>query len=341
MKYKTLGNSGLVVSKLALGTMSFGSGDFYGFKYTVDQKGADDMIAKAMDVGINILDTADMYCNGVSEEMTGKALGNKRKDMLIVTKVGFRAGAQTFNAGIGFKHIVESAEASLKRLKTDYIDVYLLHADDPITPIEESLKAIENLIQRGMIRYAGFSNFLTWKAATALQMQKQFNYSLFITAQMHYSLLNREIEHEFVPFLNHTGLGLMVWSPLSSGFLSGKYTRENPKPEGGRLNTFDIMSIDREFGYAVVDKVRRIAETHNATPSQISIAWLLNKPYVSTVNIGASKIAQLDDNLKAIDINLTEEEIRELDVLTAPKSQYPGMFYNLMDSILVEASKQN
>jgi len=281
-----------------------------------------------------------MYCNGVSEEMVGKSLGQKRKDVLIATKGAFRAGPQAFNAGIGYKHIVEAAEASLKRLGTDYIDAYLLHADDPITPIEESLRVMENLVQRGLIRYGGFSNFHTWKAATALEMQKDRHYAPFITSQMHYSLLNRDIEHEFVPFLRHTNVGLMVWSPLSSGFLSGKYTRENPKPEGSRLNTFDIMQVDRELGYRVVDVLKRIASGRSASPSQVAIAWLLTKPFVSTVIVGANRQSQLEDNLKAVDLELSEAEVKELDALTAPKMLYPNGFYAMMDPVLSNAGRK-
>jgi aryl-alcohol dehydrogenase-like predicted oxidoreductase len=246
MQYIQLGNSGLVVSRLTLGTMLFGKGDYFGMKYTIDLPTAKELVAESIDRGINIFDTADMYCNGLSETFLGEALGKRRQDVLITTKACFRGGEQVFNSGINYKHLIESCERSLKRLNTDYIDLYLLHGDDPITPISETLKAIENLTQRGLIRYAGFSNWLTWKAATALQIQHSLNYSPFITSQMHYSLLNRDIEHEFAPFLEHTGTGLMVWSPLSGGFLTGKYTRENPQPEDGRLNTFDLKLFDRE-----------------------------------------------------------------------------------------------
>lgn len=339
MKYATLGNSGLVVSRLTLGAMTFGAGDYFGLRFTVDQKGADEMIGRAMDAGVNLIDTADMYCNGVSEEMVGKALGAKRKDVIIATKSAFRAGPQAFNSGIGFKHIVEAAEGSLRRLKTDCIDVYLMHVDDPITPVEESLRAMEYLVQRGHIRYAGFSNFRTWKAATALQMQKDSRYAPFVTSQMHYSLLNRDIEHEFVPFLEATGVGLMVWSPLSSGFLSGKYTKTDPKPEDSRLNTFDIMQVDRELGYRVVDVLKRVAGSHGASPAQIAIAWLLAKPFVSTVILGASRLSQLEDNLKAADIELTVSEIKELDDLTAPRMLYPNVFYGMADPVLREAGR--
>ncbi|MCB1193622.1 MAG: aldo/keto reductase [Leptospiraceae bacterium] len=337
MKYKQLGNSGLVVSELAFGTMTFGAGDFYGLKFTIDQSTANRMISKCIESGINLFDTADMYCNGVSEEILGKSLGSKRKEILIATKVGFRAGTPTFKAGINRKHIIESVEASLKRLNTDFIDVYILHIDDPITPIEETLDALNDLVASGKIRYGGFSNFQTYKAVVMHEKQIANKKRPLAASQMHYSLLNREIEYEFVPFLNYTKTGLMVWSPLSSGFLSGKYTHQNPKPDGARLNDFDIMNVDRELGYKVVDLLKEIASIHNASPSQIAIAWLLSKSYVTTVIIGASKESQLDDNLKSVEIGLTNDEIQKLDELTKPKPLYPNSFQSMLDPILSQS----
>ncbi len=337
MQYTTLGPTGLVVSRLCLGTMTFGSGDFNGLKFTVDQQLAEEMIAMAKAAGVNFLDTADMYCNGMSEEIIGRALADSRPDWIIATKCGFRGGQQAFNAGINYKHIVEACEASLNRLNTDYIDVYILHTDDPVTPLPETLKAVDNLVERGLIRYGAFSNWHTWKAATAVQMQKQHNYLPFAAGQMYYSLLNREIEHEFVPFLQATGTGLMVWSPLTGGFLTGKYSRENPAPENGRLNDFDFLKFDREFGYAVVDTVKAIAAKHGATPAQVSLAWLLGKPYVSTVIVGASKLHHLEDNLKAAQVELTEADRQTLDEISRPNFFYPSVFYQMADPVLSSA----
>jgi len=196
---------------------------------------------------------------------------------------------------------------------------------------------MDHLVQQGKIRYGGFSNWYTWKAATAVQMQKQKDHQPFAAAQMHYSLLNREIEHEFAPFLRGAGTGLMVWSPLSSGFLSGKYTRENPHPENGRLNDFDLMQVDREFGYTVMDKVKEIAARHDASPAQVALAWLLAKQYVSSIIVGASKMHHLEDNLQAVNLQLSTEEVQMLDEVSAAKVQYPGMFYGLLDQVLLGA----
>ncbi len=337
MLYTQLGKSGLVVSRLAMGTMLFGEGDYFGLQYTFDQAKANELINRSFDAGINLFDTAAAYNNGVSEQMLGKALGQRRNEAVITTKIAFRTGNAAFNAGISFKNIIDTAERSLKNLGTDYIDILMLHNDDPITPIEETLKALEILQQQGKIRYSGFSNWQAWKAATALQMQREKGYSPFIASQMHYSLLNRELDAEFIPMAQHHGVGMMVWSPLSSGFLTGKYTRENPEPESARLNSFDLGLFDRNWGYDVVDAVKSIAEAHKTSLTAVSLAWLLTKPYASTILIGVSKLEQLQANFDSLTITLTADEIKVLDDLTAPAMRYPKTFTNLHDQVLKDA----
>jgi aryl-alcohol dehydrogenase-like predicted oxidoreductase len=337
MKYKQLGNSGLVVSELTFGCMLFGEGEYYGMKYTIDQPKANDLVAECIDNGINFFDTADMYNNGNSEEILGKALGNRRKDVIISTKASFRTGDASFKAGINYKHIIEQVSSSLVRLNTDYIDVFLLHNDDPITPIDETLRALEQLQQRGMVRYAGVSNFSAWKTGTMAQRQKDLNYAPLIASQMHYSLLNREVEAEFVPMSLHHGLGMMVWSPLSSGFLTGKYTRENPAPEDGRLNTFDLGLFDRNWAYDIVDKVKEIAKKYETSPATVAIAWLLSKKVVATVLVGISKPEQLAANLAGAELQLSAEDLALLDEITAPTVRYPNTFIGLQDAILKAA----
>ncbi|MEM9687549.1 MAG: aldo/keto reductase [Bacteroidota bacterium] len=339
MKYRQLGNSGLIVSELTLGTMTFGEGEFYGLKFTFDQKGATELVHKAIDSGINFFDTADMYGNGQSETILGKALNKKRKDVLIATKICFRAGEQAFNAGVNAKHLIEQCQNSLKNLNTEYIDVLLLHNDDPITPVDETLRALENLVQRGMVRYIGFSNYQAWKAATMIQRQKDLNYTPFVASQMHYSILNREVESEFIPMSLHHGIGMMVWSPLSSGFLTGKYTRENPEPEEARLNSFDLGLFDRTLGYTVVDKITEIAKNHNSTPAAVAIAWLLAKKVVATVIVGLSKMRHLDSNIEGATLQLTQEELAEIDTLTQLPSRYPSTFLALQDEHLAQAKR--
>jgi aryl-alcohol dehydrogenase-like predicted oxidoreductase len=327
MKYTTLGHSGLIVSRLSFGAMTFGTGEFHGFKFTVDQPGANAMISRALEAGVNFFDTADMYANGQSEEILGRALGQRRKDVVIATKVAARMSNALINAGISYHHIMAAAEASLKRLGTDYIDLYYLHFDDRITPLEEMLRALENLVHRGLVRYVGFSNFPVWRAAVAQGIQRERDYAPFIAAQMNYSLLARDIEQEFVPFAEHAGIGITVWSPLAGGFLSGKYTPEDPTGGGGRLANFSFLPVNRELGYKVVDKLREIATAHNASVAQVSLAWLLAKPCLSSVIIGASKMQHLEDNLGATNVNLSSEEIKALDDMTATPLLYPHWMY--------------
>lgn len=338
MKYSQLGNSGLVVSRLSIGTMLFGGeGDYFGLKYSIDQKTADALISKSIEMGINLFDTANMYNNGQSEIMLGKALGSKRKSVLISSKLAFRTGEEVFNAGISYKQIIEQCEASLKRLNTDYLDILFLHTEDPITPMDEIAKALENLQTQGKIRYAGVSNWQAWKTASLIQLQKERRYSPLVSAQMHYSLLNRSIEEEFIPMSSHHGLGLMIWSPLSSGFLTGKYTRSNPKPENGRLNTFDLNLFDREKAYTVVEKVSELAKKHNTNPTAISIAWLLAKKICATILVGVSKLEQLQDNIDSLALDLSTEEIALLDEVSKQDVRYPSIFLNFLDSKLKEA----
>ncbi len=337
MEYKTLGNSGLPVSRLSLGAMTFGTGEMMGFKLTLDQKKADELVARAIESGINFFDTADMYGTGQSEEILGKALGARRKDSIIATKFGFRASQNAHDIGMSRHHIMASVEASLKRLGTDYIDLYQVHFDDHITPLEELVSALDNLVQRGLVRYIGFSNFNTWKAATAIEMQKKFNYTEFVSSQMYYSLLGRDLEAEFVPFAQYHNLGIPVRSPLAGAFLSGKYSRENPQGDGGRLTSFDFIPFDKELGYKVVDSVKHIAENHSASSAQVSLAWLLSKPYVTSVIVGASKMVHFEDNIQSVELKLSGEEIEILDKLTKPNLIYPNWMYaNLKDPILSE-----
>lgn len=325
MQYTTLGHTGLVVSRLAFGAMTFGEGQLVpGVMNQIDQSIANQMIDQALEAGINLFDTADAYTNGQSEIMLGQALGDRRDQAIIATKVGFRTGNALTDTGLSYRHILASAEASLKRLETDYIDLYQIHIPDPLTPPEETVHALDDLVRRGLVRYVGFCNLPAWKAARWLGIQERQGYARFVGAQMYYSLLGRDLEHEIVPFVEETGMGVLVWSPLAGGFLSGKYTRENPTPEGARLNEFKLPPIDVEQGYNVVDLLKQIAQDHRATPAQVAIAWMLTKPFVSSVIIGANKMQHLDDNLGAATLKLSASEIDQLETLTQPQPLYPG-----------------
>jgi aryl-alcohol dehydrogenase-like predicted oxidoreductase len=279
-----------------------------------------------LDAGVNFFNTADAYTGGQSEQMLAAALGARRKDTVIATKVGFRTGDALIHTGLSRQHVIASAEESLRRLKTDYLDVYLVHRVDKYTPVEETLSALNDLVRAGKVRYAGFSNWPAWLAAMALGVQRMNGWAEFQAAEMYYSLVGRDIEHEVVPLALDAGVGIMVWSPLAGGFLSGKYSRENPQGDGGRLTGFDILPFDRDRGYALIDVLKEIAANHKASPSQIAIAWLLTRPAVVSVLVGANKLGQLEDNLAAASLTLSPDESGRLDETTKPAAIYPNWF---------------
>ena len=328
MQYTRLGDTGLMVSRMAFGAMTFGSaeGTIFAAISKVDQKLANDLVAKALDAGVNHFNTADVYTAGQSEQFLAKALGNRRKDVVISTKVGFRSGEALIHQGLSRHHILASADYSLRRLGTDYIDVYLVHRFDPYTPVEETAAALDSLVTAGKVRYIGFSNWPAWMAAKTVGFQREEGLARFKAAELYYSLVGRDLEHELVPFVQDAGIGVLVWSPLAGGFLTGKYSRENPQGDGGRLTGFDMLPYDKQKGYDVVDRLRGIGAAHNATPAQVALAWVLSKPFVISVLLGANKMSQLEDNLGAANLQLTKDELDGLDVLTAPTPTYPTYF---------------
>ncbi len=327
MQYTRLGNTGLIVSRLAFGVMTFGHEQGpMGAVWKTGQEEANALVQRSLDAGINFFDTADGYAGGQSEVMLGKALGARRKDIILSTKIGFRTGPPIAQSGASMRHILNSAEQCLKRLGTDYVDLLSVHRFDAYPPFEETARALDNLVSRGLVRYVGFSNFTAWQAAKFRGIQNAYGYAPLIAAQMYYSLVGRDIEHEVVPFCRDAGIGIVVWSPLASGFLSGRYTRQDPTGGKGRLSEFDILHIDKERGYDLIEKMRAMATRHQATVAQIALAWLLAKPYVSTILLGASKLSQLEDNLGAEKVALSAPELKELDTLTAPTALYPNWF---------------
>jgi aryl-alcohol dehydrogenase-like predicted oxidoreductase len=329
MQYTQLGSSGLTVSRLALGTMTFGRYSFATFHANVDQATADRMVGLALDAGVNLFDTAEGYGQGQSEEVLGAALrrANARERAVIATKVS------TFSAGqndddldllrLSYRHVVGNAEAALRRLGTDWIDLYQLHAPDFVTPWEETLRALDDLVSRGLVRYVGWSNFPAWYAARGQGIQELRGYAPFVSAQIHYSLIGRQPEHEILPYCRAAGLGTLIWSPLAGGFLTGKYTREDPTGEGGRRAAFSVPPIDLERGYQAVETMREIAGGRDVPVAHVAYAWLLAKPEVSSVIVGASRPEQLADNLAAADLSLTEEELAALDAIDPPPPLYP------------------
>jgi aryl-alcohol dehydrogenase-like predicted oxidoreductase len=329
MQYTQLGSSGLTVSRLALGTMTFGHYSFATFHANVDQATADRMVGLALDAGVNLFDTAEGYGQGQSEEVLGAALrrANARERAVIATKVS------TFSAGqneddldllrLSYRHVVGNAEAALRRLGTDWIDLYQLHAPDFVTPWEETLRALDDLVSRGLVRYVGWSNFPAWYAARGQGIQELRGYAPFVSAQIHYSLIGRQPEHEILPYCRAAGLGTLIWSPLAGGFLTGKYTREDPTGAGGRRAAFSVPPIDLERGYQAVETMREIADSRGVPVAHVAYAWLLAKPEVSSVIVGASRPEQLADNLAAADLSLTEEELAALDAIDPPLPLYP------------------
>lgn len=340
MQYARLGDTGLIVSRMAFGAMTFGTseGIFASVAKVDGQPLANELIAKALDAGINHFNTADVYTEGQSEQMLGKALGSRRKDVVISTKVGFRTGPALLHHGLSRQHILASAEESLRRLGTDYIDVYLVHRTDLNTPMEETLEALDTLARTGKVRYIGFSNWNAWRASKAVGLQNQNGWARFRAAETYYSLVGRDLEHELVPFVQDAGIGILAWSPLAGGLLSGKYTRQNPKGDGGRLTGFDFLPHDREKVYDVVDRVRAIGAARGASPAQVALAWMLTKPFVSSILLGANKMAQLEDNLAAIHVQLSPAEIADLEQITAPAPIYPNWFTGrVQDPVVTEA----
>ena len=334
MKYKQLGNTGLLVSRLCLGTMTFGDGDgVYEHIGAVDQEVADALVRASIEAGVNFLDTADIYSHGRSEERLGQCLRNlgiARDDVVLATKGYMRMGPGRNAIGASRGHIVAAVEASLKRLQVDHIDLYQIHQSDRLTPIDETLRALDDLVRQGKIRYIGCSNWPAWKVALAFGAAERRDRARFETVQAYYSLAGRDVEREMIPLLEHEKAGLLVWSPLAGGLLSGKYDRNNPSPAGARRSGFDFPVVDKDRAWAAIDSLRPIAEAHGCSPARVALAWLLSRPAVTSVIIGAKRPDQLDDNLAAMDLQLSEDELASLEAVSALPPEYPGWMLDAM-----------
>jgi aryl-alcohol dehydrogenase-like predicted oxidoreductase len=330
MKYKQLGGTGLFVSEICLGTMTFGGNPEAGMWKAIGQlpqPEVDAIISRAVAAGVNFIDTADVYSFGQSETLTGQALKNlgiERKDVVIATKVYSEMGPGPNDRGASRGHIMDGVKRSLERLQTDYIDLYQIHANDPVTPIEETLRALDDLVRQGLVRYIGISNWQAWKIAKALGIAEAKNYTRFDTLQAYYSIAGRDLERELVPLINEEKLGLMVWSPLAGGLLSGKYGPGASTPENSRRATFDFPPVDVDRAWKCVAAMREIGNRLGASVARVALAWLLDKPHVMSVIIGAKTTAQLDDNLAATQLALTSEDIAKLDEVSALPPEYPG-----------------
>jgi aryl-alcohol dehydrogenase-like predicted oxidoreductase len=328
MKYNTLGHTGLLVSELCLGTMTFASGEGMWKPIAgVEQQLADEMLRLSVGAGINFVDTADVYTHGESEKTLAQAIANigiARKDIVIATKAYGRTGPGRNDVGASRGHIMDAVEASLQRLKTDYIDLYQIHASDSVTPLEETLRALDTLVSQGKVRYIGCSNWFAWQIMKANGISEAKNLAKMETLQAYYSIAGRDLEREIVPLLNDQKTGLLVWSPLAGGLLAGKYSRENQKPEDSRRTAFDFPLVDKERTWRILDVLRPIAQAHETSVATVVLAWTLAKPFVTSVIIGAKRADQLHQNLAACDVQLTSDEIKILDEVSALPPEYPG-----------------
>jgi aryl-alcohol dehydrogenase-like predicted oxidoreductase len=327
MRYKRLGRTGLYVSELCLGTMTYGG---KGFWEVIGKLGLDAVAGQlrtALDAGVNFIDTADVYHEGESERLVGQAIGKlglRRDELVIATKVFGRTGAAPNAAGLSRKHIFDSIDASLRRMQIDHVDLYQTHGFDPVTPLEETVEALDALVRAGKVRYVGFCNLPAWRAGKALAIADRRGQARFVSAQMFYAIAARDIEREIVPFAQEEGLGILPWSPLAGGLLSGKFSDDGAAPADSRRASFDFPIVDKPRALACVAAMRPIAQRHGVSVAQIALAYLLAKPAVTSVIIGARTDAQLADNLAAARVKLAAEELAELDKVSALAPEYPG-----------------
>jgi aryl-alcohol dehydrogenase-like predicted oxidoreductase len=328
MRYKLLGRTGLYVSELCLGTMTFGRHDgMFQHIAGLGQAESDALVKAALDAGVNFFDTANVYSAGQSEELLGQAirnLGVARDEVVVATKVLGRVGNGPNGAGASRGHIMAEVKKSLKRLQTDYIDLYQIHGVDADTPIEETMEALDALVRQGHVRYVGVSNWAAWHVAKAQGIAAARHLARIASLQAYYTVAGRDLEREIVPMLASEGVGLMVWSPLAGGFLSGKYTRGNEQAGDGRRAKFAFPPVDLDRGYAVVDALRGIAEAKGHTVAQVALAWLLHQPAVTSVIVGAKRPDQLADNLGAVAVKLDADDLAALDAVSKLPAEYPG-----------------
>lgn len=329
MRYKKLGHTGLFVSELCLGTMTFGGeGGMWGKIGNLAQSEAEKLVGGALDAGINFIDTANVYSEGRSEIITGQALKNlkvPRENVVVATKVFGETGTGSNNSrGSSRYHIINSVKESLQRLQLDHIDLYQLHGFDPATPIEETLRALDTLVQQGHVRYIGVSNWAAWQIMKALGISERLGLARFASLQAYYTIAGRDLERELVPMLQSENVGLMVWSPLAGGLLSGKYGRDGKAEEGSRRIEFDFPPVNKDRAYDCVDVMREIADSKGVSVAQVALAWLLHQQVVSSVIIGAKRVEQLNDNIAATKISFSDDELQRLNAVSELPREYPG-----------------
>jgi aryl-alcohol dehydrogenase-like predicted oxidoreductase len=331
MRYHHLGRTGLLVSELCLGTMTFGGASGMWEKIgTLQQSDAERLVGQSIDAGINFIDTADVYANGASEQITGQALKNlkvPRENVVVATKVFSETGPGPNARGASRGHIMDGIKASLRRLQLDHVDLYQIHGFDPATPIEETVRALDLLVRQGHVRYVGISNWAAWQVVKALGIAERMGLSRFESLQSYYTVAGRDLEREIIPMLRSEGVGLMVWSPLAGGLLSGKYGREQQAEPGSRRIAFDFPPVDKERAWDCVDAMRPIAQAHGVSVAQIALSWLLHQPQVTSVIIGAKRPEQLADNIAATQVALSAAELEQIDNASRLPAEYPGWMF--------------
>lgn len=330
MKYKTLGDTGILVSELCFGSMTFGGTGMWTPVGKTQQEEADKLVGIALDAGINFFDTANIYSTGISEQILGKALGSKRRDVILATKVRGKMGEGKNQVGLSRVHIMQQVDESLKRLGTDYIDLYQIHGFDILTPLEETLRVLDDLVHSGKVRYIGCSNLTAGQLMKSLWISDKNGFNKFKTLQAYYSIAGRDLEREIVPLLKDQNLGLMVWSPLAGGFLSGKYRRNQLPESESRRKEFDFPPINKEKAYDIIEIMDEVSKAHNASVAQVALAWLLHQKAVTSVIIGVKNEKQLLDNLKSTEISFTDEELVKLDEVSKLAPEYPGWMVDFM-----------
>jgi aryl-alcohol dehydrogenase-like predicted oxidoreductase len=328
MRNHPLGRTGLFVSELCLGTMTFGGGEgIWAQIGDLQQADAERLVGQALDAGINFIDTADIYSAGRAEQITGQALKNlkvPRENVILATKAFGEMGSGPNARGASRGHIQDAVRASLKRLQLDHIDLYQIHGFDPATPIEETVRALDQLVRQGLVRYVGVSNWTAWQIVKALGVAERLGLSRFESLQAYYTVVGRDLERELIPMLKSEGVGLMVWSPLAGGLLSGKYGRDQAGEQGSRRASFDFPPVNRDRAFDCIDVMRPIAQAHGVSVAQVAIAWLLQQPQVTSVIVGAKRPDQLTDNLAATKLTLSASELKQIDAASCLPAEYPG-----------------
>lgn len=331
MKYNELGKTGVLVSELCLGTMTFGGKGMWQAIGQLPQDEVNQIVKTSYESGINFMDTANAYSEGLSETLLGeslKQLGISHQNVVVATKVRLRMGSGANQVGLSRLHIMDSVNDSLKRLQLSHIDLLYIHGVDPVTPIEETMRGLEDVVRSGKVRYIGISNHPAWMVMKANSYADKMGWTKFVASQNYYSIASRDIEREIVPMALSENVGIMPWSPLAGGFLSGKYTRSNVIAGNSRRDSFDFPPVNKEKAFEIIDVMAEIAKAHNVSVATVALNWVMKQPGVTSTIIGAKTPDQLNDNIKAVDLELTPENLKLLNEISALSPEYPGWMVN-------------